>query len=95
MLEVIFGTDSESIISAVFFGNFENAISPVVRALWIFGIINGVVSDYVGIFEILSQIACTMTNETMAKLYKYLNLTFNAGEYNNALNSQIFLHESR
>lgn len=68
VLEIVLGTDSKSIVSAVFFGNFENAVSPVVGALWIFGIVDRVVSNDEWIFEILSQITGTVTNKTMAEM---------------------------
>lgn len=68
MLEIILGTDSKLVISAVFFSNFKNAISPVICAFWIFGIVNREVGDDKRMFEILCEITSTMTNQTVAKI---------------------------
>lgn len=65
VLEFIFATDGETVWSFVCLGQFQNAIAPVVGALWILRIVDSEVGDDVWCFEIWSSITCTMTDESM------------------------------
>lgn len=65
MLEVIFAADGETVWTSVGFGDLQDTVAPVVGALWILCVIDGVVRNDEWWFEVWSRIAGAMTDKSV------------------------------